>query len=142
MRATALLCDWAEVINGKLYIQGGGWSQLTLVRPHTVAVAVKLYVPWDRTNRKLNFTAGFFNEDGEPVYGRDAAGAQSGEVKVEGQFEIGRPPGLRPGSDLDTPMVLRYENVLFETGRYNWVMVVEGNEVGRLAFDVTRKEGP
>ena len=24
-----ILADWAEVINGKIYLQGGGWSAIT-----------------------------------------------------------------------------------------------------------------
>jgi hypothetical protein len=140
VKATALLCDWAEAINGKLYIQGGGWTRLTLLRAHTFAVAVQLFIPWDLTNRKTKFTAAILTEDGKPIYAKDPLGRDTDdEIKAEGELEVGRPPGLKPGSDIAVPMVLRYENVDVSEGRYLWVLTIDEEEVSRVSFDVSRK---
>jgi len=40
-----LLCDSAQVADGKLYILGGGWS-VTGPQPVPSAVAIKLEVDW------------------------------------------------------------------------------------------------
>ena len=59
--------------------------------------------------------------------------------RVEGQFEVGRPPGLAPGSDIDTPLVARLQNLELDDGRYDLVVSVDGAEVSREPFDVTSR---
>ena len=52
MDVTLLLCDFAEAVNGKLYVMGGGWNILFAPgQPVTMSVAAVLAVPWDRTNQ-------------------------------------------------------------------------------------------
>jgi hypothetical protein len=51
MRVTMLLCDFAQVAEGKLNIIGAGWSQ-TNAQTSVSAVAIKVDVPWDLTNKK------------------------------------------------------------------------------------------
>jgi len=37
---TVMLCDYAEAVQGKLYIAGGGWSELRGNGPADLALAV------------------------------------------------------------------------------------------------------
>ena len=51
IKATMLLCDSAQSIGGKLYVLGGGWSILRKTgNLMTMALAVKLSIPWSRAN--------------------------------------------------------------------------------------------
>ncbi len=51
VKVTMLLCDSAQVADGKLYVLGGGWS-MTGPDPMPSAIALKIDVAW--------------NESGEP----------------------------------------------------------------------------
>ena len=53
MDTTLLLCDYAEAINGKLYIMGGGWT-ICAPGPRNMAVAIRVLVPWSDTNKQHN----------------------------------------------------------------------------------------
>lgn len=90
-----MLCDFAEQINGKLYIQGGGWSRLGAPEgsAFSIHVAAMVYVPWDDANRKRRILLQLFSEDGAEV----EVGEPSKPVEMRGEFEVGRPPGIAPG---------------------------------------------
>jgi hypothetical protein len=84
-----ILCDAAQVQGEKLYMLGGGWSQIWVKQfpaQHHVAVAAGILIPWLETNARHEFH----------LQVRDEDGVKFGEV--QGQFEQGRPPGLPPGS--------------------------------------------
>jgi hypothetical protein len=84
-----ILCDSAQVQGHKLYMLGGGWSQITarqLPTQHGLAVAAGILVPWMETNVKHQFQLQVRAEDGGVL------------AQAQGEFEQGRPPGLPPGS--------------------------------------------
>jgi len=74
VRATLLLADHAVVAEGKLYINGGGWSVTSPGAPS--AIAVKLDVPWDRTNQRLHLRLRLIGQDGEQVTVLGPAGSE------------------------------------------------------------------
>jgi hypothetical protein len=126
-----LLCDAAESVGGKLYILGGGWS--TLLRPNfptNMALAVKLGVPWHETNRQITLRAELLTDDGQPVE------LDGNPVHAEGQMEVGRPPGIRPGTSLDAPFVLNFGGVVLGPGGYVWQLTVDGRPRARTPFRV------
>lgn len=85
-----LLADFAEVVNGKLYLMGGGFTTVALAtfdQPHRCYVAAALRIPWSHTNQKIAFSAGLENLDGATI----------DSWSMEGQLEAGRAPGQRPG---------------------------------------------
>src|SRR5213592_1828364 len=98
MRVTMLLADAAQAINGKLYILGGGWS---IIGPDPVpsAIAIKIEVPWDEANKRHKLKLELVDADGRPVTVPTPTGEKP--VQLEGDFEVGRPPGLKPGTPLD-----------------------------------------
>jgi hypothetical protein len=119
MKITMLLADAAQVADGKLYILGGGWS---MTGPMEVpsAIAIKIEVPWDQANRQHHFDLELFDSDGQTVkMGTEA-------VRIQGQFETGRPAGLAPGTPLDVPLAISIGPLALAPGRYVWRCSVDG----------------
>jgi hypothetical protein len=90
MDVTMLLCDAAQEANGKLFVLGGGWSVMN--GPSPMALAIKLSIPWDRANEPHDLRAALLDSDGNEV------DPGEGPVVIEGKIEVGRPPGIKPGS--------------------------------------------
>jgi Family of unknown function (DUF6941) len=129
MEATLLLCDAAEAVNGKFYILGGGWSVISAAGvPANVTLAVKLAVPWDQANQKHKVRASLLDADGNPV------DVGEGDVFAEGEIEVGRPPGLKPGTALDVLFVLPFGGLAFDAGSYVWSLEVNEKPVTRQPF--------
>lgn len=89
------MANHAEAVNGLLYLSGTGWDRLTRrypagqkPRPHHFGIGVSILVPWIEANRKHGLSLWIEDEDGgEPL------------IRVEGELEVGRPPGVPEGSD-------------------------------------------
>jgi hypothetical protein len=84
-----IAADWAEAINGKLYLMGGGFDTLwapTFPFAPRFAFGAVLRVPWNDTNRKLPIEGVVETTDGEDLGWR-----------MGGELEAGRPPGKRGG---------------------------------------------
>ena len=134
IQVTMLLCDAAESSGGKLYILGGGWSQVQTPNvPINMVLAVKLSVPWDQANRPIPVKASLYDEDRHEVI---RIGEDEVPVEVEGAIETGRPPGLRPGTSLDVPFVLPFPGIALESGSYDWVLEVDGEVRASAPFRV------
>jgi hypothetical protein len=126
-----LLCDAAQEVNGKLYILGGGWSLIHAPGiPVPVTLAIKLAVPWDQANQRHHIRAALMDADGVAV------DLGAGPVQAEGDVEVGRPPGVKPGTNLDVPFVLPFGVLIFEAGTYVWELDVNGEPVAREPFIV------
>ncbi len=128
---TALLCDAAQVADGKLYVLGGGWS-LCGPGPFVHALAIKLGVPWDRSNRPHRLELVMVDEDSdEPV----AVGDPPEPLRFESEFEVGRPPGLPAGSLLDVPFAIGFGPIALPpaTG-FAWSVRVDAGEIERISF--------
>lgn len=90
------LANHVEAINGLLYMLGAGWTDIRppvdnegRLGPVHFGIGVSVLVGWNETNQRFPVELTITHEDGgEPL------------VRVEGQIEQGRPPGLAPGSDL------------------------------------------
>jgi len=119
-----LLADSAQSVNGKLYILGGGWS---LMGPELapMAIAMLIEVPWDRANRRHTLKLSLVDEDGQPVKLPTPIGDQVLELTAE--FEVGRPPGLKPGTPLAFPFAVNLGPLPLPLGRgYVWVCSING----------------
>jgi len=106
MRVTMLLADAAQSVGGKLYILGGGWS-MAGPGPVAMAIALKIEVGWNEANMHHNLRLALLTEDEQPVRVPGPAGDQA--VEVGGGFEVGRPPGLRPGTAIDFTMAINVQ---------------------------------
>jgi len=116
-----LLADAAQEVNGKLYVLGGGWS-VTGPDVPPMSLAIKLDVPWSEANRSHTFDIVLVDTDGHAV---GADGGASG-IRVDGRFEVGRPPGLPAGSDIDFAFAVSIPPVPLAPGRYAWQLSIDG----------------
>ena len=129
---TMLLCDAAESVGGKLYVLGGGWSQVLRPNvPTNMALAIKVAVPWSHANRQIPFQCKLVDGDGQHVL-NDAGD----EIGAEGNIEVGRPAGLQAGTSLDAPMVLNFGGIPLPPGIYTWQLTIDGELRARTSFRV------
>jgi hypothetical protein len=134
MEVTMLLCDAAQAVGNKLYILGGGWSQI--VRPDVpvpMAIAVKLAIPWDRANEVHHFRLYLITADGEPVMNPSN---EEEAIAVEGDLEVGRPPGLAQGTSLDSVFAVAFNGLPLPADGYVWELEIGGEVHGRIPFRV------
>lgn len=85
----ALIADYAEIVNGKLYLMGGAWDVMHLREtpgPVRMAIAVGLQVEWEETNTSIPVIVHVEDDDAREL------------ARIEGQVQVGRPAGLPPGS--------------------------------------------
>ena len=123
-----ILADAAQVVSNKLYVMGGGWDRYTSKRgfPAQIqfAVAVSLKVPWHQTNKKHNFELEIATEDGQTI------------KRIDGQFEVGRPPGIQAGTDQRVQLALNGNLKVEKPGIFALIGRVTGQEGARTAFTV------
>lgn len=74
MRATLLLCDNAEVLNGRLYVMGGGMTWIYANFPTPVAVAAMFDLNPSELGQSIQVTTRLYSFDGTPATGTDASG--------------------------------------------------------------------
>lgn len=100
-----LLADAAQESGGKLYVLGGGWSIVKRSGPMSMALAIKIEVPWADANARHEIVAELLNEDG-------AQAVSNGRpVRMEGALEVGRPAGIPAGTALDAPLALTLRRI-------------------------------
>ena len=122
--ATILLADAAQAIDNKLYVLGGGWS-VTGPEPSPSALAIALKVPWDEANQRHELRVELLDSDGHPITLGSEEASQG--VVVESHFEVGRPPGLRPGTPIDLAFAINLGPMpLPPAGRYEWRLSIDG----------------
>lgn len=124
-----LLCDFAEVINGKLYIMGAGISHVMADQPVSLALAVMLSIPWQQTNRAQRLHVSLVDEDGKPL-----PGTEDEPFAIDGEIEIGRPPGAKHGVAFPAPIALRLPPMAFPTGSYRFELHLNKNLVELASF--------
>ena len=118
-----LLADYAVVADGKLTIVGGGWSQ-TGPEPASFGIALLIQVPWDQSNTLHTFTVELLDADGAHVV-LETEEDEEQSVAFGGEFEVGRPPGLKPGTPLDFPVAMNSTPLPLEPGRYEWRLTID-----------------
>ena len=62
-------------------------------------------------------------------------------MEATGNFEVGRPPGVKPGSDLDAPFVIPFQLGL-PAGGYVWELEVDSEPAARVPFRVLEPAQP
>ena len=111
-----MIADWAERINGRLYIQGGGWERKSFKgRFIEFAVVITFLVPWTLTNQQQRFTVAFESEDGTTV-----------ARTRQGRFTVGRPATSVPGQHFRHPFAATHLLRLPGSGAYNVVVTLNG----------------
>ena len=137
-----MLCDAAQVADGKLYILGGGWS-VTGPDPAPSAIAIKIEVDWTEADAPHHWELFVLDADGREV----SVDTPDGTVLVEvrGDFQVGRPDGIPPGSPIDLPLAINLGPLpLAPGGRYTWRLTIDGqsDESWTLGFTTRPSDGP
>lgn len=117
--AMIMLCDAAQVVDGKLYILGGGIHVIG-PRPQPLAIAIRIEVPWDRANIAHLWRLDLLDADGGQVPNADTP------VHVGGRFEAGRPAGVIAGSPLGVPLAINFPTLPLAQGQsYTWQLSID-----------------
>jgi hypothetical protein len=143
MKVIMLLADAAQAADGKLFVLGGGWS-LAGPGPTPMAIAIKVDVPWDRGNIVHEWKLELVDADGESVLVPLQPEGEPGPLQLQGAFEPGRPPGLRPGTPLDVVLAVNFGPLPLPPGaRYEWRFSVNGfDDYWTVAFSTRPAPAP
>jgi len=130
-----LLADGAEAVGGKLYILGGGWTHLFVPEVPgppfgPFAVALGVAVPYHLTNRRFTFMLELTDADGNRV----------GDV-MTGEFEQGRPPGIRPGASQPILLAVNARPEFPAAGRYTFTALIDDRPMRSVSFEVVEQAG-
>lgn len=128
----AFLADAVQALQGKLYVLGGGWDTLFVssfpVRHPTLAIGIRLRIPWSRAGETVRIGVDLQDEDGARVL---PGPELTHEVRVK------RPEGLPHGTDIGLVRSFTFNNLSFtKPGAYSFVISVNGEVRSRLRFSV------
>ena len=119
-----MLCDAAQVADGKLYILGGGWS-ITGPDPAPSAIAIKVEVGWHEADRSHHWELFLVDADGREVSVETPEGPQM--IEIRGDFEVAQPEAVPAGSPIDLPLAINLGPIpLPPGGRYTWRLSIDG----------------
>lgn len=136
MRAFIILCDHAvqDVPTGKVHLMGAGWS-VTAPLPGPRAVAVFIKVAWNEANEPHKFSLRLVNADGQVESVEGPAGRQP--IDFQGNLEVGGPPGLPQGSEIDASFVVNLGPLPLVPGqRFTWQLEMDSAEIASESFYV------
>lgn len=49
-------------------------------------------------------------------------------LQIQGEFEVGRPPGVPEGSAIDHALAVNMQSLPLEPGRYEWRLKIDDHE--------------
>lgn len=145
MEIDAFLADSVASVDGKLYVQGGGWNAITTgalpMQHDRIGIGIIIHVPFTATNQTHEFRVQLVDEDGNQLPIGDAppgSETEDGRIRtIGGQFNVGRPPGLPAGDEQLVAIAININGLPFEkAGQYAFVISIDGSEVTRLVFRV------
>lgn len=133
-----MVANHAEAVNGLLYVSGGGWTEHWRgaktdegqYAPSHLGIALTLLTSWSETNRRYPVKLIVETEDGGDEL-----------VKVGGEMESGRPPGVPEGTDLRAVIAVNVEITYPAPGGYRVVAEV-GQDQRTVSFRVHDQPTP
>lgn len=143
MEVEAFLADSVVAAEGKLYVQGAGWNivyaRAVPTRHDRIGIGLLIHVPYTATNQAHKFEIRLEDADANTLpIGEAPPDAQVEDGKIRqfgGDFNVGRPPDLKPGDEQIVPIALNINGLPFEAaGSYSFVIEIDGSEVKRLTF--------
>ncbi|MGH7903762.1 MAG: DUF6941 family protein [Candidatus Dormibacteraceae bacterium] len=131
IRMTAMfVADHAEAVGGKLYVTGGCWDRLAAgelpaVHPH-LSLAISMRVPSPSRPERHSLNVRLLDPEGHDALG--------GGVRSE--FEVAPLPEHPP--ELPVLMVVNFNALQLRlAGRYDFAVLVDGEELARTDFQVS-----
>lgn len=133
-----ILADAAQVVGNKLYLLGGGWDRLDVNKEfpieHRCALALSIQVPWNETNQRHSFEV-------EIVSQNPTTEEPKSLMKMGGQFEVGRPPGIPLGQEQRFQLAVDMSLKIESAGTKTVIARIEGQDMRRLNFNVVPGPG-
>ena len=129
-----MLCDAAQVSDGKLYVLGGGWS-MTGPDPVPSAIALKIDVGWHEAESAHHWELFLEDADGQLVTFETPEGSQT--IEIRGDFSATAPTGVPVGTPVDVPIAVNFSPIPLTPGaRFTWRLVVDGENLpgGSVSF--------
>lgn len=149
MKIDVYTADFAQTDDrGKLNAIGLGWTTVpTPLPPHSVAVLFEL--EWHESNEVKSFVLDLVDADGGllvanengqiSTISEDDLEEHAPLVRLEGSFEVGRPPGLTRGTPLRQALAITLPGGMpLAVGRYTY-RVRAHEEVGEQSFSVVNQ---
>jgi len=115
-----MLADRAEAANGKIFIHGGAVDRhfVSEKAPPPIQlnadVALGILTDWGETNTDHMFSLRAEDEDGKLAWA------------MEAQFQVGRPPGAKPGQQFRQLIAIRGPIPLPSRGAYKLILEIDG----------------
>lgn len=135
MNATLLLCDNAEVHNGRLYLMGGGLTWIYANFPTPMSVAGLFDLEPSELGQTVQISIRIFKEDGTPAIGYDGSG---------NPFEYGFSDTITTPAagtethdhELDFVWSAKWFGITLPAGRYHMRLIndTNGETVGSQSF--------
>ena len=135
MNATVLLCDNAEVHNGRLYLMGGGLTWIYANFPTPMSVAGLFDLDPSELGQTIQLSIRIFKEDGSPAIGYDASG---NPFEYGFSDTISTPPAENSTRDAELDFVwsAKWFGLNLPAGTYQMRLIndVTGETVGAQSF--------
>ena len=147
MEVDAILCDYVQASDSKLFVNGGGImrSWVTPAPPHmiTVGLGAVVQVPYTETNQPHTLRIALLDEDGHPVIPFTLDGApEPGPVEGTVSFNLGRPPGLSHGEAQPYTVAANFTIGLRQLGGYIFEISIDGTKKKDLSLRVAAAPPP
>ena len=130
-----VLCDAAQVHDGKLFVLGAGWDRLMIHQfpsEHRFFVAIKLSVPAGDAYRPFEMRVDI----------RDEEGVATGGVMPATRVELARPLGYQTHEDLPCMFAFEARVTFGRPERLTFSLQVDGEEIARTSLRVTGIAAP
>lgn len=130
-----MLCDAAQEVGGKLYVLGGGWTNLLNPDvPSNMALAVILHFDWNEANKRHAMELELQNDEGEVIEAEEGT-----PVRITTNVEVGRPPGVKPGSEINAALASAVNGLKLSMGGYVWLLRSGESVLARCPFSVGQR---
>ncbi len=124
-----IMADSAEVVNGKLYLMGGGWDHLVVNQPfptqQLISIAVSFSVGWDETNIRQPMEIRIEDMEGKQL------------ARVNGEIEAGRPRGITPGQAQRVQLAFKLPLRIEKPDRFSVTALIADEIAGHASFGIT-----
>jgi hypothetical protein len=137
MNAMMILSDAAQVVNGKLYILGGGWTIIPPI-PMPMAIAVRVSVDPSEFDVEHDWRIYLEDADGHAVIGGSPEAPFP--IQAEGKFMASQSPLAPPGTPNDVAISVAFTPItLAPNSRFMWRLTIDGDTPpgGFSAFTTT-----
>ena len=140
INVTMVLADHAQVADGKLFVAGGGWTDMTGAVPFAVALVVEIPIEKAGTNHK--FELDLIDAQGQPALMPTPQGMVPVHQELDMQVEA--PEDASAAATFINPFVIKYAPMPIAPDDYEWRLMVDGEtrENWRLPFHVHAVQQP